>query len=55
MESSQDQQLQCIDCNTSFVFTVSEQEFFKLQNFTPPKRCKNCRMKRKAEKNTGRY
>lgn len=50
-----DQNLTCIDCNTPFVFTASEQEFYKQQNFSSPKRCKACRMKRKAEKNTRRY
>ena len=52
-----DQNLTCIDCNTPFVFTVNEQEFYNSQNppFSAPKRCKACRMKRKAEKTTRRY
>src|SRR5215213_2182622 len=34
----------CIDCGSSFIWTVGEQAFFrdkKLQN--PPKRCKECK------------
>ena len=47
-----DQEIICIDCNSKFIHSVRDQEFFNSQTppFTPPKRCKNCRMKRKAEK-----
>lgn len=40
----EDKSIQCIDCGTSFIWTVGEQAFFrdkKLQN--PPKRCKECK------------
>jgi DNA-directed RNA polymerase subunit RPC12/RpoP len=48
-----DQEIICKDCRTKFVFTVRDQEFFAKMNFTPPVRCKPCRDKRKAEKNSG--
>lgn len=45
-----DQTIQCTDCKQSFPFTEKDQQFFKQKNFLPPKRCKSCRAKRKAEK-----
>jgi hypothetical protein len=33
----------CQDCGESFVFTVEEQDMFKLLNYQDPKRCKKCR------------
>ncbi len=39
-----DKPIVCIDCGTTFTWTVGEQAFFrdkKLQN--PPKRCKECK------------
>ncbi|MDD3012858.1 MAG: zinc-ribbon domain containing protein [Candidatus Gastranaerophilales bacterium] len=37
----------CVDCSSSFVFTTSEQEFYKRQGLPYPKRCKTCRERRK--------
>ncbi|MBN2804203.1 MAG: zinc-ribbon domain containing protein [Deltaproteobacteria bacterium] len=40
----EDQTLKCVTCNSEFVFSTSEQEFYaekKLEH--PPKRCKDCR------------
>lgn len=45
-----DQTLTCIGCREEFVFTKGEQEFFKDKGFTPPRRCPECRRRRKAEK-----
>ena len=40
----------CEDCGKEFVFTAGEQEFYAEKGFTnEPKRCKECRDKRKAE------
>ena len=50
----EDQYLQCIDkdknkdCEIEFVFTAGEQEFYERKDYTPPKRCLNCRQKKKA-------
>ena len=46
----QDQQITCIDCGTAFTFTVGEQQFYNAQHFSPPKRCKTCREKRKQQR-----
>lgn len=38
-----DQQIVCVDCQQSFVFSEREQEFFQEKGFSLPKRCKACR------------
>ena len=46
--------LSCVDCNASFPFTVSEQEFFASKGFTnKPSRCADCRAARKAQRGEG--
>jgi hypothetical protein len=42
--------LMCSDCEEDFIFTAGEQEFFEEKGFDEPKRCKDCRDRRKAEK-----
>ena len=47
----QDKIIVCQDCGEEFTFTVREQEFYEEKGFSnEPKRCKNCRDKRKEEK-----
>lgn len=43
-----DKQIECLDCGQQFTFTEGEQEFFAERSFTPPKRCKDCRDKKRA-------
>ena len=46
-----DKSLTCRDCNTSFVFTIGEQEFYAEKGFTnEPTRCPNCRRANKARR-----
>lgn len=45
-----DQIIRCVDCKENFVFEAGEQRFFAERQFTPPRRCKECRAKKKAEK-----
>lgn len=46
----EDKTIVCKDCGRSFVFTVSEQEFFAEKGYTnEPTRCKDCRSARKNE------
>lgn len=47
-EDYEDVDIICANCKQEFVFTVGEQEFYEEHNFTPPKRCKPCRDKKKA-------
>jgi hypothetical protein len=44
-----DREIICGDCSTSFVFTESEQKYYKEKELNEPKRCKECRARRKAE------
>ena len=44
----QDETLICEDCGAEFVFTAGEQEFYAEKGLTnKPKRCQECRKKRK--------
>lgn len=42
-----DRTLICQDCGADFVFTAGEQGFYAEKGFTDPKRCQECRAKRK--------
>jgi hypothetical protein len=44
------QLLRCIDCGKEFAFPRREQEFFRSKGFTPPRRCKPCRLDHKEGK-----
>merc|ERR1740130_1308393 len=45
----EDETLQCRDCSADFLFTVGEQEFFKMKGFTNKKtRCADCTAAKKA-------
>ena len=49
-----DKVIACKDCKADFVFTESEQAFYKEKGFdNEPVRCPDCRRARKAEKNNG--
>ena len=43
-----DKALTCADCNSEFIFTASEQEFYAERQFSEPRRCPSCRAARKA-------
>ena len=50
----QDKTLVCVDCNSEFVFTAGEQDFYAQKGFTnPPTRCPTCRAARKAARESG--
>jgi CxxC-x17-CxxC domain-containing protein len=49
-----DKTLTCVDCGSSFVFTVGEQEFYASKGFNnEPTRCPACRAARKRERESG--
>lgn len=53
MSEYKDKTITCVDCGEEFVFTARDQEFYAEKGFNnEPKRCKACRDKKKAEKNT---
>lgn len=43
-----DKEIMCMDCGQPFIFTASEQDFYASKNLSQPKRCKDCRQKKKA-------
>ncbi len=48
---AKDKTIVCCDCGKEFIFTVGEQEFYQLKGLTnEPKRCKECRDKKKASR-----
>ena len=49
--SFQDKSIQCSDCDTTFTFSVEDQEFYQSKGYTnEPKRCPECRQARKSER-----
>ncbi len=42
-----DKPLRCVDCGQSFVFTIGEQRYFLSKGLSTPKRCPQCRLRRK--------
>lgn len=49
-----DKVLTCKDCGTSFVFTESEQSFYKEKGFdNEPQRCADCRRAKKQQQQRG--
>ncbi len=52
--SFQDKSLECSDCGITFTHSAEDQEFFQNKGFTnEPKRCPECRQKRKSERDGG--
>lgn len=50
MSSHYDQHLTCADCGHDFVWTAKDQEFFREKGYQQPKRCKDCRQAKKAQR-----
>jgi len=50
-----DKQIECIDCGQEFTFTEGEQDFYQEKGLYPPKRCKKCRSKKRAEKERSNF
>ena len=48
-ENYQDVKIKCQDCGIEFIFSVAEQKWYEEKGFTPPKRCRYCRNRRKNE------
>ena len=49
----QDQTLTCKDCGAQFTWTADEQDFYNKKGFSAPQRCKDCRVKARANFNNG--
>lgn len=50
MSMMTDRTLTCSDCNETFMFTSSEQEFYAERQFSEPRRCPSCRASRKLSR-----
>ena len=50
----EDVKIICKDCQTEFIFTVGEQEFYQEKGFSNPVRCPDCRKARKSERKQNR-
>lgn len=48
----EDKTIKC-DCGNEFEFTVGEQNFYQQRGFSTPKRCPDCRAKKKARDDRG--
>ncbi|HEX8773725.1 MAG TPA: zinc-ribbon domain containing protein [Pyrinomonadaceae bacterium] len=49
-----DKRLHCVDCDQDFVWTASEQEFFKEKGFKhEPRRCQECRKGARSARGEG--
>ena len=40
--------LECLDCKRTFFFTEGERAYFNSKGLSQPKRCRECRERRKA-------
>ena len=44
---NQDQVLECVDCGEEFIFEAGEQAYFQSKELSTPKRCPECRARRR--------
>ena len=52
----EDKTLTCVECGNEFVFTAGEQEFYAERQYqNEPKRCRDCRTKRKEASRTREF
>ncbi len=47
LKDLRDRELICIDCGGSFIWNREEQSFYLSKGLQTPKRCKDCRLRRK--------
>ena len=48
-----DQQIACVECGRTFVWSVGEQRYYAEHGLQPPKRCRDCRAHRRAAMQVG--
>ena len=53
-QNFQNQELQCVECGAIFEFSAEDQEFYAKKGYSAPKRCPQCRARRKAQQNDNR-
>lgn len=45
-----DTKINCVDCDTTFTLSLGEQKWFTEKGFSMPKRCPDCRARRKEDR-----
>lgn len=45
-----DTKINCVDCDVEFILSLGEQRWFKDKGFSMPKRCPDCRARRKEDR-----
>jgi hypothetical protein len=50
LSNFQDKELTCADCGGKFLHSAKDQEFFNEKGYQEPKRCKDCRQAKKAQR-----
>ncbi|MCG8607159.1 zinc-ribbon domain-containing protein [bacterium] len=45
-----DKTITCVECGNEFNFSAEEQDFYNERGFQEPKRCKDCRERRKRQR-----
>ena len=50
---SQDRNLTCVECNSTFVYSADDQRFHREKGYTEPKRCPTCRANRRSQDGGG--
>src|ERR1051325_10105770 len=48
MAEAADKTLTCVDCGAQFTFTARDQAFYQERGYSAPRRCRDCRDKRKS-------
>jgi hypothetical protein len=51
-DEEEGEELTCRDCRAQFVFSPGEQRLFEGRGFTPPVRCKQCRLVKAERRRT---
>lgn len=46
-------ELTCVECGTVYSFTAEQRQEFQARGFQPPKRCNDCRLKRRRKRTAG--
>jgi hypothetical protein len=47
LKDLRDREIICVDCGKAFTWNREEQAFYLSKGLQPPKRCKDCRLRRK--------
>ena len=47
-----DKVIECVECGRTFIWSCGEQRYYKERGLSPPKRCKECRARRRRERDS---